>query len=178
VVEALAAVLCLAIWSVHGWSVTTLLFSLFSLVLLAMSFIDLEFKIIPDPISLGGMSVALLLAILGLPGYPIDGSSAFFGAIVGYAGFWILSRMYFWMSSEEGLGGGDIKLMGFIGAIVGVKGVVTTILVGSVLGSLVGLIFMIAYKKSKRFPIPFGPFLALGALVSVFGIDQWWWSGF
>jgi leader peptidase (prepilin peptidase)/N-methyltransferase len=176
IVEALTAVLFFSVYAVYGWTMATVMFSLFVAALLAMSFIDLEFRIIPDSISIGGWIVALVISLLNVPGYPLDFVSSLLGSIAGFAGFWILSRGYYFLTSEEGLGGGDIKLMGFIGAVLGIKGVITTILVGSLLGSVVGILFMVVYKKSKRFPIPFGPFLAVGALVAVYQLDLLWWA--
>lgn len=176
-VEFLMGVLSVALWSVYGWTLAFVLFLLFVAALVAVCFIDLEFKIIPDSLSLGGWAVALILSCLSLPGYSMDFSSALAGSLLGYGVFWLLSRVYYWLNHEEGLGGGDVKLMGFIGAVLGMQGALTTILVGSLAGTVVGLFFMIIFKKTKRFPIPFGPFLVLGAFVSVFQLDLWWWQG-
>ncbi|MDB5036971.1 MAG: peptidase [Bacteriovoracaceae bacterium] len=174
-IELLTAILFSAVGAVYGWSVQTLFFCLFSASLIAMTFIDLELRIIPDQISLGGWLVALLLSALNIPGYPIDFFSALMGSISGYLTFWLVSRAFLAVTQEEGLGGGDVKLMGFIGAVFGWKGVLTTILVGNILGALVGVISILIYKKSKRSPIPFGPFLAIGALVHLFQLDLMWW---
>ncbi|MBN8554230.1 MAG: prepilin peptidase [Deltaproteobacteria bacterium] len=175
-VELLTAVLFLSIYSAYGWSVECLIFSLFAAALVVMSFIDLEFRIIPDTISLGGWAVALGLSLIQIPHYPIDFLPSLLGSLTGFVGFWGLSRLYYLVNLEEGLGGGDVKLMGFIGAVIGIQGVITTILVGSLLGSLVGILFMVFFKKTKRFPIPFGPFLAVGALVAVFQLDRIFWG--
>lgn len=175
VIEALNAILYFVVFSIYGWTLSSLVFSLFTSALLAMSFIDLEFKIIPDSISLGGWALATVVAALGFSNYPIDLIGSVLGGLAGYGSFWVLSRAYSFIVGEEGLGGGDVKLMGFIGALLGIKGVVVTILVGSLLGTVVGIIFIFGMKKTKKFPIPFGPFLALGALAAVFQIDLLWW---
>ena len=176
IVELLTGILFLSLYSMYGWSMDCLIFSLFASVLVVMSFIDLEFRIIPDAISLGGWAVALILSLIQIPHYPIDFLPSLLGSLAGFVGFWSLSRLYYLVNLEEGLGGGDVKLMGFIGAVIGIKGVVTTILVGSFLGSLIGILFMIFFKKTKRFPIPFGPFLAIGALAALFQLDRIFWG--
>lgn len=173
-IELLTALLFLAVWAQYGWSEKTILISAFVGALIAMTFIDLEFRIIPDSISLGGWFVALVFAALQVPDFPLSLSDAIIGSAVGYGFFWIASRVFYWKTQEVGLGEGDVKLMGFIGAFVGFSGVLTTILVGSILGVAVGLTLMLVQGKGRRYPIPFGPFLALGALVSIFGLDFWW----
>jgi leader peptidase (prepilin peptidase)/N-methyltransferase len=175
-VELLTCILFVAITACYGWSAQTLLYCLFAAALLAMTFIDLELKIIPDQISIGGWVVAMLLAALQIGWYPLSFFDALIGSLVGYFIFWIVSRVFYFVTHEEGLGGGDIKLMGFVGAMLGWQGAVSTIVVGNVLGLVVGIISIICLKKSRRTPIPFGPFLAMGALVHLLRLDQWWWS--
>lgn len=173
-VELLTAALFLGLWSVHGWSQLTVLYCIFAAAIIAMSFIDIEFRIIPDAISLGGCAVALILSALSVPDYPLTLVESIVGVAIGYGLFWVLSRSFYFLTQEVGLGEGDLKLMAFIGAVVGIKGVITTVLVGSILGTLVGLISLFILKKSRRFPIPFGPFLGMGALVHVMRLDFWW----
>jgi len=171
IVEVLTPLLFLAIYMVHGWTMETLVYAIFTSCLIAGSFIDLDLRILPDSLTLGAWAVALLMALFQAQGYPLNIWQAVFGSIVGYASFWILSRGYFWLTGDEGLGGGDVKLMGFIGAVLGIEGVLITVLVGSLTGAVVGLILMGIFRKGRRFPIPFGPFLAAGALVSVLELD-------
>jgi len=175
VVEALTAVLFFSVWTIHGWTFTSLLFCSFSAALLAITFIDLEFRIIPDSLSIGGWLIALALAALSIPGYPIDFVSSVVGSLVGFGSFWLLGRLYYWLTYREGLGGGDVKLMGFIGAVIGIQGVVTTILVGSIAGTISAGVYMAFFKKTRHYPIPFGPYLAIGALIVVFGLDRIFW---
>ncbi len=66
------------------------------------------------------------------------------------------------------MGLGDVKLLAMIGAFLGWRGVLVTILAGSLTGSVLGLFFMLAYRKDSKFALPFGPFLALGAAVYLF----------
>jgi leader peptidase (prepilin peptidase)/N-methyltransferase len=69
---------------------------------------------------------------------------------------------------REGLGGGDVKLLAMIGAFLGWKAVILTILLSSLIGSITGMIIMVAKGKDFKYAIPFGPFLSLGAVISFF----------
>jgi len=126
-IELLAAILSVAVWSVYGWTWSTLVFAAFALTLLAVTFIDLELKIIPDELSFGGWAVALLVTALAPQLVRLSLLESVIGSFVGYGFFWIVSRLYQFFRHEDGLGGGDVKLMGFIGAVLGLQGVFTTI---------------------------------------------------
>ena len=133
--------------------------------LLVISFIDLEYQIIPDVISLPGMAIGFGLSwFTGLPGW----KSSLIGFLVGGGVLYLLAAGYAWFTKREGLGGGDIKLLAMIGAFTGWLGVLVTILVGSLVGTLVGLALMLFWKKKRTFALPFGPFLSLGALIYLF----------
>jgi len=116
IVEAATAFMFLAVWSVYGLSLTMGVLSCFAALLIAISFIDLEFKIIPDSMSIGGWVIALLISALNFPDYPVNIVESFIGSIGGVAFFWVISRVFYFITKEEGLGGGDIKLIGLIGA--------------------------------------------------------------
>ena len=73
-----------------------------------------------------------------------------------------------WLRKEEGMGGGDLKLLAMIGAFLGWKAVPITLLLGSLSGSLAGLVLMAVHGRDSRVPIPFGPFLAAGAICALF----------
>ncbi len=173
-VEALMGVLFLAIWSQFGVSILGALYAAFASALVVVTFIDIDLRIIPDEISIGGWAIALILAAVQIPDYPFTFLEAALGSLLGYFSFWILSKLFFAMQQEEGLGGGDVKLMGFIGAMLGWKGVLTSVLIGSVFGCAFGLLSILIFGRSRKFPIPFGPFLALGALIRLFNLDFWW----
>ncbi len=174
VVELLLAVFFVVLFSLYGWSNAFALFALFSLALVAASFIDLEFKIIPDEISLGGWAVGLVLAALSVPEFPVTFQEALWASIVGSGFFFLISRLFYLITQEMGLGDGDVKLMGFIGAFLGFEGIMAAAVVGSISGTAVSLFMMKVMGRSRKAPIPFGPFLALGALFPVFGLKLWW----
>lgn len=174
VVELLTGLMFAALVSLYGIGVESGAAALFGSFLIVASFIDLDLRIIPDEISLGGWLLFILLALAGIGIEGIHIWESIFASLIGYLAFWILSRAYYILMGEEGLGGGDVKLMGLIGAALGLKAVLSTVLVGSVLGAFVGLLLILFLGKGRRFPIPFGPFLAMGAFSVLFKLDFWW----
>ena len=174
VVELLCALLFVVLWDHYGWGNELWILTAFTLTLVAASFIDLDFKIIPDEMSLGGWALGLLLAGLNVPGFPVSLQEALAASFLAAAFFFILSRLFYLVRQEMGLGDGDIKLMGFIGAFLGFQGAVSAVLVGSIAGTLTFLFLMAFGKQSRTAAMPFGPFLAMGALVTVFNLDFWW----
>jgi leader peptidase (prepilin peptidase)/N-methyltransferase len=126
--------------------------------------IDLEFRIIPDRFSLGNWGVAIAASLVwGIPGW----SDALIGGAVGFGLFFSLSLFYEKVRKIEGLGMGDVKMMGWVGAWLGFLSVPLVILVASLTGLFAG-VFVILSKKGDgmKTALPFGPFIALGAYVA------------
>lgn len=140
--------------------------------ILAMSFIDLRHKIIPDefsiylvPIGVGG---AALLGHLGYVGAPTWQQSVV-GALVGGGLVSAIMGAYWLVRREEGMGMGDAKLLAAFGAWFGAfPGVVGVIMIGSIVGSVVGIGLAVVLRTGLRLAVPFGPFLGLGALLWMF----------
>ena len=125
--------------------------------LLVISAIDLEHRIIPDEISLSGIVIGLLLAALT----PVmDFLGSLFGVLLGGGSLLLVGMAYEAVRKQEGIGGGDIKLLAMIGAFTGWKGVIFTIFGGSLIASIVGITLMIVRRANGQVPIPFGPFLS------------------
>jgi leader peptidase (prepilin peptidase)/N-methyltransferase len=98
------------------------------------------------------------------------------GAITGFLLFLIIAKAGTWIFKKEAMGGGDIKLMAMVGAFTGWKGVLLTTFLGSIIGSIVGIIILIQNKGRRDTIIPFGPYLAFGAIVSIlFGSEVMFW---
>jgi leader peptidase (prepilin peptidase)/N-methyltransferase len=164
IVELITALLFLAAKLKFGF--TPLLFIRdfpFLAILTAVTFIDLEHRLIPDPLSLGGLIVGLATSFW-VPGLGLLNSVI--GASVGFGVFYALAWLYLRYSGRSGLGGGDIKLLAMIGAFLGLGGVFAAILISSIFGSLVGIGWAVVSKKEKvmSVAIPYGPFLVVGAL--------------
>lgn len=176
----LVEIACMA-WSLaaahhYGLSLDYAFYLVLGVMLITGSFIDFETFLLPNRITIGGMVVALGASFLWNQG-PLW-QNAFAGAGVGYGLFWILQRGYRLVRGQEGLGSGDVKLMGMIGAMTGLSGLPLTILIGSLSGAVASVYYMIRPAKDGiAGRIPFGPFLSLGCLVNLlYGreIIRWW----
>lgn len=146
------------------WPVATGLFA--GWILLAVTMIDLDHKIIPDSLSMPGFAI-----ILGTSWLPGRGGvvSAFLGAALGAGIFWLVREAYYRSMSREGLGLGDVKLMAMIGALLGPFGVCVSVFAASFIGILVAGFLMVMGKVGRRTEIPFGPYLAAGGFVVFLG---------
>jgi len=146
-----------------GWP--AVLYGILFSALLVVVGTDLSHQIIPDAITLPGVVVGLLGAVTVLP---VGWVNALLGIIIGGGILWVLAWISPYLFGKEGMGGGDIKLLAMIGAFLGWKPALLTIMIGSLTGSLIGL-SLISFHLIKRDEyIPFGPFLAFGALVAMF----------
>ncbi|HVJ64543.1 MAG TPA: A24 family peptidase [Bdellovibrionota bacterium] len=134
----------------------------FFLSLIAVIFIDIDFRIIPDRFSLGNWVIALGAAFaLGTPHW-ID---SLIGGLMGFGLFFLLAWGYEKLRKIEGLGMGDVKMMGWLGAWLGFESVPLIVLMASVTGIIIGMIAMRRSKDGWQTALPFGPFLALSAAV-------------
>ncbi len=146
-----------------SWSVLEHLIFVFGLV--TASFIDFDHMILPDEFTLSGIVIGLVGAALN-PDRPF--LPALFGVLVGGGFLWAIAAIYAAVRKQEGMGGGDIKLLGWIGAVLGWTSVPFVVISSSLVGSLVGLIIMAQKRKGLSQAIPFGPYLAFGAILYLF----------
>ncbi len=149
----------LYIFSAFGYGWNSVIYALLFSALLVVTFIDLMHKIIPDSITLPGIGIGILAASTVLPPGFVN---SLIGLFLGGGLFYLIAVL-----SRGGMGGGDIKLIAMIGAFLGWQNVLLTIFVGALVGSLVGIFLMIFRGKGRKYAVPFGPFLALGAVVSI-----------
>jgi leader peptidase (prepilin peptidase)/N-methyltransferase len=164
--------------TVDRFGMTSLAASLLFLVsaLVVVAFVDLDHQVIPNVITLPGIPLGLL-AGLAVGGPPI--LDRILGALTG-AGFLYLVLLYgSALYGQDAMGEGDLNLMALVGAFLGWQAVILTLLVGCLSGSLVGLTLIALRRLARREHIPFGPFLVLGALVSLFWGDVLvaWYAG-
>lgn len=165
-VESLTAVFALLLFFKFGLSPAMVFWFVFICVLIIISFIDIDIQIIPDIISLPGIAL-FASSFYFLPEMTIK--DAILGIITGGGSLYLVALFYYLLKKQEGMGGGDIKLLAMIGAATGIKGVFFTIFAGSLLGTLFGIIFMIYTKiADTKLKIPFGPFLSSGAVAYIF----------
>jgi len=93
---------------------------------------------------------------------------SFIGILAGGGILFAIAEIYWRITGKEGMGGGDVKLLAMIGALIGWQGVLFTIFVSSLVGTIIGIIVMLIQGKNLKLAIPFGPFLSIGAVVYVF----------
>jgi leader peptidase (prepilin peptidase)/N-methyltransferase len=164
-VEAVNAAGYVLILATFGMTWTAVLYAVLFSALLVVAGTDLTHQIIPNVVTVPGMALGLLGAATVLP---VGLNNALLGVLIGGGLLWGLAWASPYLFGKEGMGGGDIKLVAMIGAFLGWKSALLTIMVGSLAGSAIG-ISLIAFGFMKRDEyIPFGPFLVLGAVVAMF----------
>ncbi len=165
-VEIICAVLFLALYLKLGLTVTLIEYLIFAWASVIASFIDLDHRILPDVFTLSGI-------VIGLVGAALNPDRIFIDALIGVLGgggfLWLVAYIYMAIRREEGMGGGDIKLIAWIGAVLGWRAVIFSILCSSIVGSIVGGVYAAKQKSGMRTSIPFGPFLVFSGLLFIFG---------
>lgn len=148
------------IWAGFGWkfgiSLELARGAVFFTILLGIAMSDARTYLIPDEFSLGGLVIGLLFSLPG--GYEVIGERMF-GAAIGFGILWLVAVVGKRVFKEEAMGGGDIKMMAMVGAFLGWAGVLLTIFLGAVLGTVFFLPSMISHRRKL---VPFGVFLAMG----------------
>lgn len=173
--------MCFALASYYSFDLpTAILVYAYCCSLVVITFIDIEYYIIPDAISYPATAIALIVAVQNsfFPYFTwpvVDSlSSALFGVLAGSGFLLVVAEIFFRLRGKMGLGLGDIKLLLFTGLLFGPECALTSVFVGSFMGSLVGLLLMslsnfdFAKRHSLGTPLPFGPFLAAGAIFYIF----------
>ncbi|MDM8517999.1 prepilin peptidase [Desulfobacterales bacterium HSG16] len=141
----------------------------FIAVLIVITYIDIDHQIIPDVISLPGI-IIFFIAAMAIPSVSMKDSV--FGLLLGGGTLFAIAWLYSTLTGKDGMGGGDIKLLAMMGPIIGWKGVFFTIFVSSAVGTIAGLLMMIATRKDMKLKIPYGPFLSIGAITYIFFGEQ------
>jgi leader peptidase (prepilin peptidase) / N-methyltransferase len=144
--------------------------------LIVVTFIDLDHRIIPDKISLPGIPL-FFLAALAVPS--VSWRASVIGIVAGGGSLFAVAWFYQFVTGREGMGGGDIKLLAMIGAMIGWQGILFTLFAASAIGTIVGLLAMARSGRGMRLAIPFGPFLAMGAIIYMFfgeGLISWYFN--
>jgi leader peptidase (prepilin peptidase)/N-methyltransferase len=185
-VELLTGLLFLACWLRFGPTPEMVKWAIFAALLVALVFTDLRERILPDAINFSGLGIGLLLSLgvplgdgtskwllvrvagLRMPHWTLSLLDAVLGLFVGAGTLWIVAEGYFRLRHREGMGMGDIKMMAMAGTFLGVKRALLTMLVGSLLGSIIGGLAILLWRKAADYELPFGTFLGAGALLTIF----------
>jgi leader peptidase (prepilin peptidase)/N-methyltransferase len=185
-VELLTGLLFLACYFVFGFTVEALKWAVFSALLIVLTITDVRERILPDVVNFFGLGAGLLFSLFSKP---LDGTALWLanrcfdfpppqwvlslvdGALGAFAGsglLWLVAEGYFRLRKREGMGLGDVKMMAAVGAFLGLKRTLLTILAGSLLGSVIGIFLIALTKKGRDYELPFGTFLGAGALLVLF----------
>lgn len=195
-VELLVATLYLALFVIHRDEVTSFQKWLplaadivFVSLIVPLVFIDLRHKLLPNKITYPGLAVLLVLRALapnpwiishtptpfGLDGaadWVISLFASLLGAVAGGGSLWLVREAYYRLRHVEGMGLGDVKMMLMVGAFLGWQLTLLTIFIGSLLGSLIGILFIALRGGNMKMQIPFGVFLGPAAIISLFAGQQ------
>ena len=175
-VEAISGCCLLLAWSSSIGALDAAVRAAFLLAMVTITFIDLDHQIIPDVITLPGIVVGLLAG----PWIGVTRFESAIGILVGGGALLLAATVYRAARGLPGMGMGDIKLGGLLGSFLGWRGSLLSLLVGSFLGSIVGLGLIVSRRASGKTALPFGSFLApAGIIALLFGPKLWeWYLGF
>jgi leader peptidase (prepilin peptidase)/N-methyltransferase len=173
IVEAVTAAVLILSYAVFGPSAEFLTACLLLPALIAMTAIDLRHQMIPDAMTLPGIPVGLLINLM-------TGRMSWLDSVVGILVGGGLFLMII-LASRGGMGGGDLKLGAMLGAFLGWKALLFALFVAIVVGGVIGAVLLVTGRRSRKDPIPFGPFLAAGGAMALFWGERafgWWIGGF
>jgi leader peptidase (prepilin peptidase) / N-methyltransferase len=177
VVELLTAVAFARFAGHYGLGLAAVKYCVFSAILIALVFTDVETLLLPDELTIGGLLIGLAFAAFA----PASGPTflyAIYGAIIPAGFIWLGGWLFEKIRHKQGLGFGDVKMLAMIGAFLGLYGTLLTIIVGSLVGSIAGLAYIkAAGKDPATYHLPFGSFLGAAALFTAVmgqGVIAWY----
>ncbi|WP_028579532.1 prepilin peptidase [Desulfogranum japonicum] len=168
-VEACMALLAAATFLQFGLGFDFFYYLFFVACLLVIIFIDIHHQIIPDVISLPGIAIGVAGSFFS---QNITWQQSVFGVLFGGGILFLVSFVYFKIARQDGMGGGDVKLLGMLGAFLGWPSLLFIIFFSSLTGSIVGIAAMVKQKKGGKTRIPYGPFLAVAGYLFLFYQDR------
>jgi leader peptidase (prepilin peptidase)/N-methyltransferase len=185
-VELLTGVLFLVCILAFGPTLEALKWAVFSALLVVLTITDIRERILPDAVNFFGVGAGLLFSFFTKdadgtalwiakhwfdfpPPQPvISFADAIFGAVAGSGLLWVVAEGYFRLRGREGMGFGDVKMMAAVGVFLGLQRTLLTVLAGSLLGSVTGILLIALSKKDRNYELPFGTFLGAGALLVLY----------
>ena len=176
IVEAITGAVFLAGYFIYGLTPLLAARLLFACAMIVLFVIDLRHRILPNVITLPGIAVGFVLSFFLPPGW----FESLIGLIAGGGVLFALGEAYYRLRGVEGLGMGDVKMLAMIGAFLGWKLMLLTLVLASFAGSAIGIALMRAGKGDMKLALPFGTFLAVGALVAAVAGEPilTWYLGF
>jgi leader peptidase (prepilin peptidase) / N-methyltransferase len=173
IIEAITGVLFAAAYWYYGPSLLLVSRLLFVCALIVLFAIDLEHHLLPNVITLPGIAVGFAFSLLTEPGW----MSSAIGIALGGGVLYTIAEVYYRVRHEEGLGMGDVKMLAMVGAFLGWKLTLVTLMMASFSGSIVGLALIASRRGSLKYALPFGTFLAMGAVLAATigpGVIDWY----
>jgi leader peptidase (prepilin peptidase) / N-methyltransferase len=171
IVELATAVLSAAVALRFGWHWQTLAVLVLTWALIALTVIDIDHTLLPDVITIPLLWLGLLLSLAwhaGLaPPAPVDPRDAIAGAFAGYMSLWSVYWVFKLLTGKEGMGYGDFKLFGALGAWLGWQMLPLILLLSAFTGAVVGIALIVARGRDRNVPIPFGPYLAAAGWIAL-----------
>ncbi len=174
VIEALTAILSLAVAWRFGVSPQTLWALVLTWGLIVLSVIDYDHQLLPDALTLPLLWLGLLLSLSGVF---TDPRSAIMGVAAGYLLLWGVYQSFRLITGKEGMGYGDFKLLALLGAWLGWQMLPLIVLLSSLLGALAGVTLILFRGRDRGLPIPFGPYLAVAGWIALMwgeALNRWY----
>jgi leader peptidase (prepilin peptidase) / N-methyltransferase len=166
-VETVTALVFVAGYLIYGWTPLLAVRLLFACGMIVLFVIDLQHRILPNVITLPGAALGLLFSLFLPPGF----ASSLIGLLAGGGVLFAIAEVYYRLRGHEGLGMGDVKMLAMIGAFLGWPLMLVTLVLASFAGSIVGLALIASGRGGLQAALPFGTFLAVGALVAAVAGD-------
>jgi leader peptidase (prepilin peptidase)/N-methyltransferase len=184
-VELVSGLVSVLLYLKFGFGLEWLIFFFFSGALIVLAFIDIDHRILPDPITLNGIWVGLIVSVYLAQPSPLAGMllrwlgfssvdprlvalfASILGMVAGGGLLWLVGEAFFRLRGVEGLGFGDVKMMAMVGAFLGAPLTLLTMMVGSLTGSVIGLLWIRVQGKDRQYELPFGTFLSFAAILAV-----------
>ncbi|MCB9072969.1 MAG: prepilin peptidase [Bdellovibrionaceae bacterium] len=159
-IELMSGVLFVSIFHQYGFSYYTFELLIFAYFAFVAAWIDVDHMILPDVFTLGGCVIGLVGAMLNPERNFYD---ALFGLLLGGGFFFLIAYVGELIYKREAMGGGDIKLLAWIGSVLGLNSIMYTVAVSAFIGVFFGLVRLVLFRKSLRDPVPYGPFLVIAS---------------
>jgi leader peptidase (prepilin peptidase) / N-methyltransferase len=175
IVELITMVVFLVHYYVFGLDPILVPRLLFASAMIVLFAIDLEHHLLPNVITLPGIVIGFAFSLLLPPG-PL---SSLIGILIGGGVLWLIGEAYYRFAGQEGMGGGDVKMLGMIGAFLGWKLVLITLVFSSITGAIIGLGLIATRRGDMKYALPYGTFLALAGLLASLQGDRIaaWYAG-
>ena len=161
-VELVTAIVFMESYIVYGWQPLLLVRLVFACAMIVLFATDLRHRILPDVITIPGVVVGFGASLVLPPGPFASG----IGLVAGGGALLAVSEAYYRLRGQEGLGMGDVKMLAMIGAFLGWRLMLVTLFLGSLSGSVIGMALIMSRRGGMKSALPFGTFLALGALAT------------